>query len=976
MQAKLLTDTEACIHLGITKELLYAYIRNAPKKALNHDRKLISVEIDGRNMFELSELDSFDAYLKEPWSNPGDKRPEIPSYIQEYLKTEIGGKCPITEKGYPLDNAHIEDYSVSRSHHHHNIIRIAKDEHTKFDNGVLSKSTLIQAKASLIDSLRQRLRAELDKAFKSIRIPKPHHLFLGRDLELIQLVHSMETDRLIVIEGIGGMGKTQLLLNALDNVKYHNPVIWIDAEALSTMEDLLMLVSNEISKIDRVVMQGNLIDTLATTRITLVIDSLESLLIPFRDEVEDFIDAVMTQSEEVQLLITSQIDLNIFDQQKTLFKLDGVSDDYSEAIVKSFLHEAIQMSDTELEWIIDFCGGHPLSLKLSASLVLFFRSAEKAISHLQQADSLKQPLRRKHDKSTALSICLSTIYNHLTDDQKKILHYTKFFPGGVKRINIKSNAETSDFDENLAVLQQFFLIDIIYDILDIERISVQNPFRKFLYDRSLSENAEHHYDYERSVLLEISMEAMIIHHYYIETSVYGSAEFGILRMEAEFPNIMEAFTLAKKKFYDGNKSLIDKASEEYHLIIGSITSSLGKFFFVRGAYELGISMAKEGIKNSMERKMYDDTATQYVYLSQLQARQHDFFGVAHTIQELEQFAETTKNENAIICLHWVKGRLHAEKGENQEALSHLEKAVELMKILMEKNLAEENKNLQKIHPDEPINMREEGNVGLIYNEIGRIYEDTHKPNKALEYYKLGLEIQVKLNDEVNALSCYYHLANCFIDLDRFEEAFEFYFICIEGFLSHRNYEYLTNTMAELGRQTEQYPELAVNKQLTEEAFQEALGNLSDRIQSLVHRSRNQNQEFNIESIPHEMIGHMILLTKLTSFSEYKFCLYGWAKELMNELNIDNGVNYFTAIISLANIVGSYDHWQTLSTEEREEHIRMLHLSCFVINGGPDLKSKTRIFFWLAKWMQYTGLDKDATADKLWNTTMEIFAKQL
>lgn len=965
MQAKLLTDTEACIHLGITKELLYAYIRNAPKKALNHDRKLISVEVDGKNMFELTELDSFDAYLKEPWSNPGDKRPEIPSYIQEYLKTEIGGKCPITEKGYPLDNAHIEGYSISRSHHHHNIIRIAKDEHTKFDNGVLPKSTLIQTKARLINSLKQRLRAELDKAFKSVRMPKPHHLFLGRDLELIELVHSMETDRLIVIEGIGGMGKTQLLLNALDNVRYHNPVIWIDAEALSTMEDLFMLISNEVSKINGVVVDGNLIDTLATIRITLVLDSLESLLIPFRDEVEDFIEVVMTQSEEVQLLITSQVDLSIFDQQKTLLKLEGIPSDYSEAIIKSLLQETIQISDTELEWIIDFCGGHPLSLKLSCSLILFLKSVQKTIAHLQQVDSLKQPLRTKHDKSTALSICLSTIYNNLTDEQKEILHFAKFFPGGVKTLQIESLLKAKELETNLAVLQQFFLIETEYDILDTERILIQNPFRKFLYDLSIIENNEAHLVRELEVLLGISIEALIIDHYYIETSLKGSAEYGILRMEAEFLNIMEAFSVAKQKLNKNSTHLTEKSRDEYQRVIANITSSLGKYFFVRGSFEQGILMAKEGVSINIEQSNYESAATQLVYLSQIQSRQHDFSGFNNTVKELSKLAESTKNDYSIICNNWVKGRFYSEKGENKEALIYFEEAVRLMKIRMQRNLEEETEEIIISRMiDEPINMREEGNLGLIYTEIGRIYESTNNPTKALEYYQSGLEIELKLNDEINALSCCYHVGNCFIDLQQFDKAFEHYFICIQGFQRHRNYEYMANTMAELGRHVEHYPELARNKLLTEDVFQEALGNLSDRIQNFARRSLNQNQHLNIESIPQEMVGHMLLLTQLTSISEYRYFLYGWALEIVNELNIEKGISYFTAIINLAQVTGSYDHWKNLDIKEQEESIKMLYLSCLILNGGPDLKSKTRIFYWLATWMRYTGLDTEATAEKL------------
>jgi tetratricopeptide (TPR) repeat protein len=212
MQEKLLTDTEASIYLGITKELLYAYVRNAPKKGLNHDRKLVSVEVDGCNRFRIEDLDSFDSYLKEPWSIELNKRPEIPSYILDYLKTEIGGKCPITGKGYPLENAHIEDYSVSKSHHHHNIIRIAKEEHTKFDNKVLPKSSLLQIKNSLIEALRKKMEnspseTKIVTYLPNIDIEK----IKGRHLEIEKIHKSIvENGKVTIVNGFGGIGKTSL----------------------------------------------------------------------------------------------------------------------------------------------------------------------------------------------------------------------------------------------------------------------------------------------------------------------------------------------------------------------------------------------------------------------------------------------------------------------------------------------------------------------------------------------------------------------------------------------------------------------------------------------------------------------------------------------------------------------------------------------------------------------------------------------
>lgn len=121
---KLLSATDAAIYMGITKELLYAYIKNAPKKNKGDSRRLSSIVIEGQNYFDKEELDNFDDYLKEPWSDSASQRPPIPTYIKDYLKIEIQGKCPISGIGYPLEDAHISPYCESLNHHHHNIISV------------------------------------------------------------------------------------------------------------------------------------------------------------------------------------------------------------------------------------------------------------------------------------------------------------------------------------------------------------------------------------------------------------------------------------------------------------------------------------------------------------------------------------------------------------------------------------------------------------------------------------------------------------------------------------------------------------------------------------------------------------------------------------------------------------------------------------------------------------------------------------
>lgn len=58
----------------------------------------------------------------------------------------------------------------------------------------------------------------------------------------------MEDEQLIILEGIGGIGKTQLLLQALHNVRYHNHVIWLDLDSVNSFSDFLILLNNSVSR--------------------------------------------------------------------------------------------------------------------------------------------------------------------------------------------------------------------------------------------------------------------------------------------------------------------------------------------------------------------------------------------------------------------------------------------------------------------------------------------------------------------------------------------------------------------------------------------------------------------------------------------------------------------------------------------------------------------------------------------------------
>jgi len=127
----LVSQDEAAIYLGITKELLFSFV----KKGYNGRKLTVNSNISN-NFFDIKDLQNWNLFLHEPLINQGEKKPDIPLSIREYLKVESKGKCGRCGSGHRLDNAHINPWAESFSHHPHNLIRLCTDCHTKYDYGI------------------------------------------------------------------------------------------------------------------------------------------------------------------------------------------------------------------------------------------------------------------------------------------------------------------------------------------------------------------------------------------------------------------------------------------------------------------------------------------------------------------------------------------------------------------------------------------------------------------------------------------------------------------------------------------------------------------------------------------------------------------------------------------------------------------------------------------------------------------------
>lgn len=231
-----LSAIDACIHFGITKELLYSYVT---KKT--NGRKLDVIRDKNNNFFDKDVLNQWDDFLKKPWvSAKTDKRPPISQHIKEYLKIECGGQCARCTNGHPLEDAHIDPWSESLSHHHANLIRICSDCHTKYDQGIISKDEIVQLKSVLIEKIKNSLTTQ-QPYFNKLQLPDK--IFSGRTKELEKVKQWLKSShKSLLIRGIGGIGKTQLIVNSL--YKSSKNVHWIDVENFTNLSDLKSYLVN------------------------------------------------------------------------------------------------------------------------------------------------------------------------------------------------------------------------------------------------------------------------------------------------------------------------------------------------------------------------------------------------------------------------------------------------------------------------------------------------------------------------------------------------------------------------------------------------------------------------------------------------------------------------------------------------------------------------------------------------------------
>lgn len=338
------------------------------------------------------------------------------------------------------------------------------------------------------------------------RIPMLHTPFIGRQLEIDTLANAL-TDtscRLITITGIGGVGKTRLILEAAMAYKdlFSDGVYFIPLAAVSSS----MLINSVIARAMNFTFQGStspeiqLQNYLQSKHILLLLDSFEHLL----QGGTQLVTTLLSRTSHLKLLIASQECLHIPEERllriqglvyPTITEKPSLEEISSYSAVQLFLATAqrIRPSFTphanDLPSLVHICrllDGLPLAIELVAPLIQGISLSEMAQELIHNLTSLPTIWRNTPIRHHTLQAVFDHAWQRLTPNEQKTLQRLSVFQNEFSLFAAKQITETTPF-----VL--FSLVDkSLVSFTKHGRYSLPQSLRQYLISRLSKHSADYH----------------------------------------------------------------------------------------------------------------------------------------------------------------------------------------------------------------------------------------------------------------------------------------------------------------------------------------------------------------------------------------------------------------------------------------------------------------------------------------------------
>jgi len=288
---------------------------------------------------------------------------------------------------------------------------------------------------SQIDSLRKE-----HGFLPEDNLPERQNRFIGREQEISEIVEHLNMERLAILTGTGGVGKTRLAEKVASELlpSFPDGVWFVDLSSLRDADLVLPTIASVLSiqPQPRTPLQQQITDFLKTKRLLLVLDNFEQL--PHRAGI--LIEELIQNTQFFGCIVTSRdISTCPYGEQFWVKPLETPPPGVIVSVdsVKLFLARAEELrqplSEEHFQSVAELCrilDGIPLAIELTAAR-LADMSLEEILVHIKEQVPLQV------DESTVIDLrhqklqnVLSWSYDLLTEREQELFAQLSVFSGG------------------------------------------------------------------------------------------------------------------------------------------------------------------------------------------------------------------------------------------------------------------------------------------------------------------------------------------------------------------------------------------------------------------------------------------------------------------------------------------------------------------------------------------------------------------
>ncbi|EIM72208.1 hypothetical protein A33O_20540 [Nitratireductor aquibiodomus RA22] len=601
------------------------------------------------------------------------------------------------------------------------------------------------------------------------------------------LIDALRSGRSTMITGVGGIGKTELLVQALHAAETARPVIWISVELYRSSTDVFAALRTALGSGGVACPEVDVAARLDAQQACVVFDGVERAAFDNIDTFEDALNALYGATSYAQFVVTSQVALHGFvvDTRLRIGRLDGPA---SRELLERFQAVEPAPRPDDGTSLVSFCEGHALTLRLAAALRDHYGGADQALRAIRAKGvaAISLPARKVQSSRTSLELCLQAAYDALSDNARQLLWALSEAPAGIFTHYLEGDwLDLGEPDESLAELRRWHLVEFALVRGSVTRTQVLSPIRAFA-----AETARRNDRSSYNAVIDRLAHAfqMMIAVFELNYDDPNETPYVVARYEEELPNYLRLLELAQA----------NRANTELGLAAVSIVRAMMRYFFVRRLPEQGARVMHDAAELAVAIGNAERASGLILQLAALADRAQDVKLLQAGLVLADELEKQTDNIEVRADIAMCRGIVARDEGDQLAAERYARAAFEGYRSQLRAAIAEQNAN-----PSE----KRDGKFAVdeIHNDIshalgllGFALLSQQRYEEARRAYSHSLQHERGASVGVNRGQTLHQIGNCECHLGRFKEAAKLYLEAAEIFHFVGMEEYLSNALGELG----------------------------------------------------------------------------------------------------------------------------------------------------------------------------------